>query len=159
MLFISILDFSGTAKSRPVPVDLKRELVMLSLPAIAGQAIDPLTQLMETAYIGRLGTLSSPLLTQLLHLLFSRLPSFECAGSVELGSAAVSMSIFNTISKLFNIPLLSVATSFVAEDLAAQGLTSILPFSFFLFVRFSDLLHLYLNDSQKIVMVTCLVKV
>ncbi|CAN8276819.1 unnamed protein product [Cochlearia groenlandica] len=84
------------------PVDVKRELVMLSLPAIAGQAIDPLTQLMETAYIGRLG-------------------------SLELGSAAVSMSIFNTISKLFNIPLLSVATSFVAEDIAkvaAQDLAS-----------------------------------
>ncbi|XP_010431771.1 PREDICTED: protein DETOXIFICATION 45, chloroplastic isoform X2 [Camelina sativa] len=75
------------------PLDIKRELVMLSLPAIAGQAIDPLTLLMETAYIGRLG-------------------------SVELGSAGVSMSIFNTISKLFNIPLLSVATSFVAEDIA-----------------------------------------
>lgn len=35
--------------------DIKRELVILSLPALAGQAIDPLTQLMETAYIGRLG--------------------------------------------------------------------------------------------------------
>lgn len=35
--------------------DVKRELVTLTLPAIAGQAIDPLTQLMETAYIGRLG--------------------------------------------------------------------------------------------------------
>ncbi|ANM68078.1 Multi antimicrobial extrusion protein [Arabidopsis thaliana x Arabidopsis arenosa] len=84
------------------PVDIKRELVMLSLPAIAGQAIDPLTLLMETAYIGRLG-------------------------SVELGSAGVSMAIFNTISKLFNIPLLSVATSFVAEDIAkiaAQDLAS-----------------------------------
>ncbi|KAJ0233593.1 Protein DETOXIFICATION 45 [Hirschfeldia incana] len=80
-----------TGKSRPV--DVKRELVMLSLPAIAGQAIDPLTLLMETAYIGRLG-------------------------SVELGSAAVSMAIFNTISKLFNVPLLSVSTSFVAEDIA-----------------------------------------
>lgn len=45
-----------TGKSRPV--DVKRELVMLSLPAIAGQAIDPLTLLMETAYIGRLGLFS-----------------------------------------------------------------------------------------------------
>jgi len=35
--------------------NVKRELVMLSLPAIASQAIDPLAQLMETAYIGRLG--------------------------------------------------------------------------------------------------------
>ncbi|XP_057440810.1 protein DETOXIFICATION 45, chloroplastic isoform X2 [Lotus japonicus] len=76
-------------------IDVKRELLMLSLPALAGQAIDPLAQLMETAYIGRLGTL-------------------------ELASAGVSITIFNIVSKLFNIPLLSVATSFVAEDLAAN---------------------------------------
>ncbi|KAK6806011.1 hypothetical protein RDI58_003796 [Solanum bulbocastanum] len=76
--------------------DVRRELVMLSLPAIAGQAIDPLAQLMETAYIGHLG-------------------------SVELASAGVSISIFNIISKLFNIPLLSVATSFVAEDIAKNA--------------------------------------
>jgi hypothetical protein len=31
------------------------------------------------------------------------------------------MSIFNIISKVFNIPLLSVATSFVAEDIARTG--------------------------------------
>lgn len=37
---------------------------------------------------------------------------------MELASAGVSMNIFNYISKLFNIPLLSVATSFVAEDIA-----------------------------------------
>ncbi|KAI5432557.1 protein DETOXIFICATION 45, chloroplastic [Lathyrus oleraceus] len=73
--------------------DVKREIISLSLPALAGQAIDPIAQLMETAYIGRLGT-------------------------VELASAGVSVSIFNIISKLFNIPLLSVATSFVAEDMA-----------------------------------------
>ncbi|KAJ7967086.1 Protein DETOXIFICATION [Quillaja saponaria] len=69
---------------------------MLSLPALAGQAIDPLAQLMETAYIGRLGT-------------------------VELASAGVSVSIFNIISKLFNIPLLSIATSFVAEDISKNA--------------------------------------
>ncbi|KAK4757161.1 hypothetical protein SAY87_007288 [Trapa incisa] len=84
-------------ESIPIPtgqiqaLDVRTELIMLSLPAVVGQAIDPLAQLMETAYIGRLG-------------------------AVELGSAGVSMSIFNIISKLFNIPLLSVATSFVAED-------------------------------------------
>ncbi|GAB2253001.1 hypothetical protein Droror1_Dr00005848 [Drosera rotundifolia] len=75
------------------PLDAKRELLLLSLPAIAGQALDPLAQLMEMAYIGRLGP-------------------------VELASAGVSTSIFNIVSKLFNIPLLSVATSFVAEDLS-----------------------------------------
>lgn len=51
---------------------------------------------METAYIGRLG-------------------------SLELASAGVSISIFNIVSKLFNIPLLSVATSFVAEDISKNA--------------------------------------
>ncbi|XP_038707881.1 protein DETOXIFICATION 45, chloroplastic isoform X1 [Tripterygium wilfordii] len=79
--------------------NVKRELMTLSLPAMVGQAIDPLAQLMETAYIGRLG-------------------------AVELGSAGVSMAIFNNISKLFNIPLLSVATSFVAEDISKNSTKS-----------------------------------
>ncbi|XP_047322441.1 protein DETOXIFICATION 45, chloroplastic isoform X2 [Impatiens glandulifera] len=73
--------------------DAKREVIMLSWPAFAGQAIEPFAQLMETAYIGRIG-------------------------SVELASAGISISIFNIISKLFNIPLLSIATSFVAEDIS-----------------------------------------
>ena len=40
---------------------------------------------------------------------------------MELGSAGVSTNIFNCISKLFNIPLLSVATSFVAEDISKNS--------------------------------------
>ncbi|ONI16877.1 hypothetical protein PRUPE_3G126900 [Prunus persica] len=90
---ITCLSLSNIPISQTYSPDVKRELLMLSLPAILGQAIDPLAQLMEAAYIGRLG-------------------------SVELASAGISMNIFNYISKLFNIPLLSVATSFVAEDLA-----------------------------------------
>ncbi|PSS12142.1 Protein DETOXIFICATION 45 like [Actinidia chinensis var. chinensis] len=86
-------DFTENPSCQPQVQDVKHELIMLSLPGIAGQAIEPLAQLMETAYIGRLGP-------------------------VELASAGVSMSIFNIISKLFNIPLLSVATSFVAEDIS-----------------------------------------
>ncbi|KAG9144783.1 hypothetical protein Leryth_017261 [Lithospermum erythrorhizon] len=80
----------------PKSKDIKHELLVLSLPAIAGQAIDPVTQLMETAYIGRLG-------------------------AIELASAGVSITVFNNISKLFNMPLLSVATSFVAEDISRNG--------------------------------------
>ncbi|KAB1207069.1 MATE efflux family protein 3, chloroplastic [Morella rubra] len=83
-----------TSQSRPPNV--QTELIMLSFPAMAGQAIEPLAQLMETAYIGRLGPL-------------------------ELASAGLSMSIFNIISKVFNIPLLSVATSFVAEDISRNA--------------------------------------
>ncbi|CDP01815.1 unnamed protein product [Coffea canephora] len=69
---------------------------MLSLPAIAGQAIEPLAQLMGTAYVGRLGVL-------------------------ELAAGGVSLSIFNVISKVFNIPLLSLSTSFVAEDISQHS--------------------------------------
>ncbi|XP_008781264.2 protein DETOXIFICATION 45, chloroplastic [Phoenix dactylifera] len=75
------------------PGNVRNELIILALPAIIGQAIDPLAQLMETAYIGGLGP-------------------------VELASAGVSVSIFNIISKLFNVPLLSITTSFVAEDIS-----------------------------------------
>ncbi|KAJ0084868.1 hypothetical protein Patl1_30922 [Pistacia atlantica] len=78
-------------------LDIKRELTMLTLPAIAGQALDPLAQLMETAYIGRIG-------------------------SVELASAGISIAIFNIISKLFNFPLLSVATSYVAEEVSSNAI-------------------------------------
>lgn len=88
-----VYELNGVPTSQSRPQGVKRELIMLSLPAIVGQAIDPLAQLMETAYIGRLGP-------------------------VELASAGVGISIFNIISKLFNIPLLSIATSFVAEDIA-----------------------------------------
>ncbi|XP_065868467.1 protein DETOXIFICATION 45, chloroplastic isoform X2 [Euphorbia lathyris] len=93
-------NLTSSLDSTKVPIhqaDIKRELIMLSLPAMAGQAIDPLAQLMETAYIGRLGP-------------------------VELGSAGISITIFNTISKLFNMPLLSVATSFVAEDISKSAI-------------------------------------
>ncbi|KAJ1268724.1 hypothetical protein BS78_07G157100 [Paspalum vaginatum] len=48
----------------------RKELMNLGVPAIVGQAIDPVAQLLETAYIGRLGP-------------------------VELASAAVGVSVFN----------------------------------------------------------------
>ncbi|XP_066399881.1 protein DETOXIFICATION 45, chloroplastic-like isoform X2 [Miscanthus floridulus] len=78
---------------RDHPGGIRKELMNLVVPAIVGQAIDPVAQLLETAYVGRLGP-------------------------VELASAAVGMSVFNIISKLFNIPLLSITTSFVAEDVS-----------------------------------------
>lgn len=39
-------------------------------------------------------------------------------GSVELAAVGISVSVFNLISKLFNVPLLNVTTSFVAEEQA-----------------------------------------
>lgn len=88
-------DGAAPARSsvREQTIGIKKELFNLAVPAIVGQAIDPVAQLLETAYVGRLGP-------------------------VELASAAVGMSVFNIISKLFNIPLLSITTSFVAEDVS-----------------------------------------
>lgn len=43
-------------------------------------------------------------------------------GPLELASSGVSVSVFNIISKLFNIPLLSITTSFVAEDISKSAL-------------------------------------
>lgn len=48
-------EFTENPSNQSHSQDVKRELIMLSLPAIAGQAIEPFSQLMETAYIGRLG--------------------------------------------------------------------------------------------------------
>lgn len=48
---------SGNSIEEPSAASVQTELIMLSLPAIAGQAIEPLAQLMETAYIGRMGEL------------------------------------------------------------------------------------------------------
>lgn len=39
-------------------------------------------------------------------------------GSVELAAVGVSASVFNLVSKLFNVPLLNVTTAFVAEEQA-----------------------------------------
>ncbi|KAH8510411.1 hypothetical protein H0E87_008105 [Populus deltoides] len=122
----------GVLINQPRSSDVRCELIMLSLPAIAGQAIDPFSQLMETAYIGRLGFdlplhysfLCVIMLTGSLSLitdLFNLCPDLAFLGPVELGSAGVSIMIFNNVSKLFNIPLLSVATSFVAEDIAKNA--------------------------------------
>lgn len=71
--------------------DLGQEIMVLAIPAIMAQAIEPMAQLMETAYVGRLG-------------------------SVELAAVGVSISVFNLVSKIFNVPLLNTTTSFVAED-------------------------------------------
>ena len=40
------------------------------------------------------------------------------AGPVELAAVGVSTSVFNLVSKIFNIPLLNITTSFVAEEQA-----------------------------------------
>ncbi|KMZ62226.1 MATE efflux family protein expressed [Zostera marina] len=69
------------------------DIASIALPAALALAADPLTSLVDTAYVGHVG-------------------------SVELAAVGVSISVFNFISKLFNVPLLNITTSFVAEESA-----------------------------------------
>ncbi|KAJ6755654.1 PROTEIN DETOXIFICATION 44 CHLOROPLASTIC-RELATED [Salix purpurea] len=69
------------------------EILSIALPAALALAADPIASLVDTAYIGHIG-------------------------SVELAAVGVSISIFNLVSKLLNVPLLNITTSFVAEEQA-----------------------------------------
>lgn len=73
--------------------ELGREMLSIALPAALALAADPLTSLVDTAFVGHLG-------------------------SVELAAVGVSASVFNLVSKLFNVPLFNITTSFVAEEQA-----------------------------------------
>ncbi|CAL5388861.1 unnamed protein product [Camellia sinensis] len=69
------------------------EILSIALPAALVLAADPIASLVDTAFVGHLG-------------------------SVELAAIGVSVSVVNLVSKLFNVPLLNVTTSFVAEEQA-----------------------------------------
>lgn len=71
--------------------DLGSEVLRIAVPASLALAADPLASLVDTAFIGRLG-------------------------SVEIAAVGVSIAIFNQVSKVCIYPLVSVTTSFVAEE-------------------------------------------
>ncbi|KAB1224492.1 MATE efflux family protein 2, chloroplastic [Morella rubra] len=73
--------------------ELGVEILTIALPAALALAADPVMSLVDTAFVGHLG-------------------------SVELAAVGVSVSVFNLVSKLFNVPLLNITTSFVAEEQA-----------------------------------------
>ncbi|CAM6098793.1 unnamed protein product [Calypogeia fissa] len=74
--------------------ELGMEIAMIALPALLALAADPLASLVDTGFIGQIGP-------------------------VELAAVGVSISVFNLVSKMFNLPLLNVTTSFVAEEEAS----------------------------------------
>ncbi|KAK8649529.1 hypothetical protein V6N13_130257 [Hibiscus sabdariffa] len=73
--------------------ELGVDILSIALPAALALAADPIASLVDTAFVGHLG-------------------------SVELAAVGISVSIFNLVSKLFNVPLLNITTSFVAEEQA-----------------------------------------
>ncbi|WVZ54943.1 hypothetical protein U9M48_005670 [Paspalum notatum var. saurae] len=69
------------------------DILSIAVPAVLALAADPITALVDTAFVGHIG-------------------------SAELAAVGASASVFNLVSKLFNVPLLNVTTSFVAEQQA-----------------------------------------
>ncbi|XP_057983404.1 protein DETOXIFICATION 44, chloroplastic isoform X2 [Malania oleifera] len=95
--FSSISVLLGRLRGGEFKVDaLGLEIMSVALPAALALAADPISSLVDTAFVGHLG-------------------------SVELAAVGVSVSVFNLVSKLFNVPLLNITTSFVAEE---RGLLS-----------------------------------
>ncbi|XVE61170.1 hypothetical protein DITRI_Ditri06bG0018200 [Diplodiscus trichospermus] len=71
--------------------ELGKEIAKIALPATLALMADPIASLIDTAFIGRIG-------------------------SVELAAVGVSVAVFNQISRITMFPLVSVTTSFVAEE-------------------------------------------
>ncbi|KAK7407525.1 hypothetical protein VNO78_09478 [Psophocarpus tetragonolobus] len=70
---------------------LAKEILAIAVPTALAIAADPIASLIDTAFIGRLGP-------------------------VELAAAGVSIALFNQASKITILPLVSITTSFVAEQ-------------------------------------------
>ncbi|KAF7064796.1 hypothetical protein CFC21_071036 [Triticum aestivum] len=71
------------------------DILSIAAPAVLALAADPIAALVDTAFVGHIGP-------------------------TELAAVGVSISVFNLVSKLFNVPLLNVTTSFVAEQQAVD---------------------------------------
>ncbi|KAJ3702876.1 hypothetical protein LUZ61_006581 [Rhynchospora tenuis] len=70
---------------------LGSEIIRIAIPASLALAADPIASLVDTAFMGQLG-------------------------KTEVAAVGVSVAIFNQVSKIFIYPLVSVTTSFVAEE-------------------------------------------
>nr|QJD20791.1 multidrug and toxic compound extrusion 1 [Datisca glomerata] len=70
---------------------LGREILQIAFPAALAVAADPIASLIDTAFIGHIGP-------------------------VELAAVGVSIAIFNQASRITIFPLVSITTSFVAEE-------------------------------------------
>ncbi|KAJ0751407.1 putative multi antimicrobial extrusion protein [Helianthus annuus] len=81
--------------------ELNLEIAKIAIPAALGLMADPIASLVDTAFIGHLGP-------------------------VELAVVGVAIAIFNQASKIAIFPLVSVTTSFVAEEDSATSSSSIL---------------------------------
>uniref|UniRef100_A0A0D9XII7 Protein DETOXIFICATION n=1 Tax=Leersia perrieri TaxID=77586 RepID=A0A0D9XII7_9ORYZ len=80
--------------------ELGREIMGIAVPGALALMADPVASLVDTAFIGHIGP-------------------------VELAAVGVSIAVFNQVSRIAIFPLVSVTTSFVAEEDAMSGDTDI----------------------------------
>ncbi|KAF3452536.1 hypothetical protein FNV43_RR02969 [Rhamnella rubrinervis] len=78
--------------------ELGLEIAQIALPAALALTADPIASLVDTAFIGQIG-------------------------SVELAAVGVSIALFNQVSRIAIFPLVSVTTSFVAEEDTIGGVS------------------------------------
>ncbi|XP_022754063.1 protein DETOXIFICATION 42-like isoform X1 [Durio zibethinus] len=71
--------------------ELGSEIAQIALPAALALTADPIASLVDTAFIGQIGP-------------------------VELAAVGVSIALFNQVSRIAIFPLVSITTSFVAEE-------------------------------------------
>ncbi|KAK9058572.1 hypothetical protein SSX86_023414 [Deinandra increscens subsp. villosa] len=71
--------------------DLGVEIAKIALPAALALTADPIASLVDTAFIGHIG-------------------------ATELAAVGVSIAVFNQVSRIAIFPLVSITTSFVAEE-------------------------------------------
>ncbi|KAG9131525.1 hypothetical protein Leryth_022052 [Lithospermum erythrorhizon] len=82
--------------------ELGIEIATIAFPAALALTADPIASLVDTAFIGQIG-------------------------AVELAAVGVSIALFNQVSRVAIFPLVSITTSFVAEEdaLASQDAKSV----------------------------------
>lgn len=90
----------------------------IALPAALALAADPITSLVDTAFVGHIGKFSYIVFVWFTCNILVVNSLCNVTGSAELAAVGISVSVFNLVSKLFNVPLLNVTTSFVAEEQA-----------------------------------------
>ncbi|KAE8704660.1 MATE efflux family protein isoform 2 [Hibiscus syriacus] len=90
-LFIFFRDSRNVLKKDELGI----EIANIGLPATFALMADPIASLIDTSFIGRIG-------------------------AVELASVGVSVAIFNQVSRITMLPLVSITTSFVAEEEATS---------------------------------------
>ncbi|KAM5558882.1 protein DETOXIFICATION 42-like [Rosa sericea] len=79
--------------------ELGVEIVHIALPTLLALVADPAASLIDTAFVGHIGP-------------------------VELAAVGISIAVFNQVSKIAIFPLVSITTSFVAEEDTTEPLST-----------------------------------